>query len=184
MTVKSASVKAIRLPSLFSRSPWISRSEGGSVTFRPARVEHIPELVDNIRRADFDELTASYPADVTTQMIASLSVSVNASAAFGAQGELLCLFGVSPYAMMGETAAPWLIGTNALPRYPQALVKGAYRYLGWIEQFYPALLNFVDARNTLSIKWLQRMGFTIDEPQPFGHKRLPFHRFHRGFDDV
>ena len=39
---------------------------------------------------------------------------------------------------------------------------------------FPVLRNVVDARNTVSIRWLVWLGFTIGTPQPMGVRGLPF----------
>ncbi len=141
----------------------------------------IPELVANMRELDRAELRATSPAPLYAQLEQSLRWSISPGAAFSPKGELLCLFGAAPVRVLGDTAVPWLIGTNALARYARALKEGASGYLGAIQQQYPRLWNYVDARNLPSIRWLKRMGFAIEAPEPFGHEGLPFHPFHKGF---
>lgn len=113
-----------------------------------------------------------------------MRISLHPGAAFGAEGELLCIFGAAPVGLMDDVAAPWLLGTVDLFKYPQALTKGAQRYITQISQQYPRLMNYVDQRNTQSVAWLRRMGFEIDPPEPFGYRSLLFHRFHKDFSNV
>lgn len=141
----------------------------------------IPELIANMRELDRAELRATSSRAFHEQLGLSLRWSISPGAAFSPKGELLCLFGAAPVNMMGDTAVPWLIGTNALGRYARALKEGAAGYLGAIQQQYPRLWNYVDARNLPSIRWLKRMGFVIEAPEAFGHEGLPFHPFHKGF---
>ena len=184
MTGRYASGKATRLPSLFSRSPWISRSAAGSVTFHPPRVEDVYALAADLRVEDVYELQASSRLTILQQIEHAVAVSMHPGAAFGPDGELLCLFGAAPIGLMDDIAAPWCLGTDHLFRFPQALAKGAQRFFLQIGQQYPRLMNYVDARNTTSIAWLRRMGFEIDEPEPFGHLKMPFHRFHKDMRNV
>lgn len=110
----------------------------------------------------------------------SLDLSLSCGAAIRSS-KLLCLFGFVPHELMGDTASPWLIGTDMLQENTKALCREARRYLDKAQQLYPKLVNYVDARNAPSIRWLHRLGFTIDPAAPHGVQGLPFHRFHRGF---
>ena len=93
-------------------------------------------------------------------------------------GELACLFGCAPInGMLGLRAAPWLLGTDVLDRHPSALMRHTAPYLAQMQRRYPHLLNYVDARNTRSIRWLKRLGFVIHPARPFGVAQLPFHYF-------
>jgi hypothetical protein len=49
---------------------------------------------------------------------------------------------------------------------------------------FPVLENMVDARNTKSIKWLKRLGFTFGPPLPHPHSGLPFYPFEMRQDHV
>ncbi len=160
------------------------RSEGGKVTFRPPRIEDIYTLARDLRLEDCLELEASSKATVLNQIEHAVAISMHPGAAFGPDGELLCLFGAAPMGLMSDCAAPWCLGTDDLFRFPQATTKGSQRYFMQIGQQYPRLMNYVDARNTTSIRWLRRMGFEIDPPEPFGHLKMPFHRFHKDMRNV
>lgn len=153
----------------------------GNVTYQSGDALFIPELIANMRELDRGELRATSDNPFHEQLDTSLRWSIAPGAAFSPKGELLCLFGAAPVNMLGDTAVPWLIGTKALSRYPRALKEGAAGYLGAIQQQYPRLYNYVDARNLPSIRWLKRMGFEIEAAEPFGYQSLPFHPFHKGY---
>lgn len=86
------------------------------------------------------------------------------------------VFGVSPRPEPGA-GAPWLLGTELLRRYGGRLVRFGPCYVGEMLTLYPVLVNHVDARNTRSIAWLRRLGFTIDAPAPIGPYGELFHAF-------
>lgn len=151
------------------------------VSFTSARECHIDELVANMRQLDRQELTAASGPDLHDTLIKSLAFSYAPGAAFDDKG-LMCIFGALPGKLMGDEAAPWLVGTDRLTLHPSALNRGTRSYLGKVRQLFPKLFNYVDARNLPSIRWLRRMGFQIDEPMPFGLAAMPFHRFHMGYD--
>lgn len=141
---------------------------------------HIDELVANMRRLDRDELLAASGEDFEATIAKSIAFSYAPGAAFDNKG-LMCLFGALPARLMGDEAAPWLLGTDRLTLHPGALNKGAQVYLATVRKQFPRLFNYVDARNLPSIRWLRRMGFEIDPPITFGIAALPFHRFHKGY---
>lgn len=94
-----------------------------------------------------------------------------------ADGEPIAIFGVAPVALLGGIGAPWLLGTDRVPRFPRVLVREGRRYVAEMLGLFPHLVNYVDARNVVSVRWLARLGFKVHEPQPYGAAGLPFHRF-------
>lgn len=154
------------------------------VEYRPAQPEDAVHLLADLRLLDRQELEATSDRPLIDTVLLSLRVSRDPLAAFDPAGRLLCILGVAPFGLLSDTAAPWLLGTNALRRWPKALLGEARRYIDWAHREYPRLTNHVDARNRATVGWLKRIGFAIDAPEPFGVQGRPFHRFHMGFDNV
>lgn len=76
-------------------------------------------------------------------------------------GEPVAVFGVAPTSWIDNEAAPWLLGTEDLPRYGRDLVAmGRDAVADWSQRWH--LVNRVDARNTVSVRWLRRVGFDVD----------------------
>jgi ribosomal protein S18 acetylase RimI-like enzyme len=48
-----------------------------------------------------------------------------------------------------------------------------------MQDLFPVLVNYIDARNVDAIGWLQSLGFTVEDALPHGPDRLPFHKFSR-----
>lgn len=146
------------------------------IELRFAREGDAELLLANMRQADYNEVMAAV-GEVENTVHESIVCS-NWTIAATADGELLCLFGLAPIdGLLGRRAAPWLLGTNLLDRYPGALMKHCRRYVAGMLHTYPHLLNFVDARNRRSIRWLRELGFTIHPAVPYGPQQLPFHLF-------
>jgi hypothetical protein len=76
-------------------------------------------------------------------------------------------------------AAPWQLGTNSLARFKRSHGKIARLYVEEASALYPSLENWVDDRNTASKRLLEWLGFTLEEPTPFGVEGLPFRKFWR-----
>jgi hypothetical protein len=90
------------------------------------------------------------------------------------------IFGCAPVSLMDGLGRPWFLCTDEALKHRRAWLIDAPRFLAQMEAWYPRLENVVHAHNTSSIRWLQRLGFVIDDElrQVAGH---PFRRFTKGF---
>lgn len=153
----------------------------GNLVYAAANAYDIVELEERMRARDRDEVEASN-GDVWKALEDSLRMSDDPVTLRDLQGNLVAIFGVAPCTLLSDTAAPWLLGTNLMQAYPKEVLRDARRYIAFARERYPRLVNYVDARNGPSIRWLRRIGFKIDPPAPFGVAGLPFHRFSMGLD--
>ena len=144
---------------------------------RHLRDGDVQALVENMREGDRLEVQAATGAPVEDAIIDSIRASVWVLA-LEVDGELGMIFGLAPMGgLIGRAAAPWALGTIAVERRPRALIELGPRYLDAMLASYPHLYNYVDARNTRSIRWFKWMGFQFHDAEPFGAAGLPFHRF-------
>ncbi len=146
------------------------------VAFRAVRAGDAQALEANLRPLDRDEVLAASGGEVLTQIERAIDVSAQCWTAEAPEG-LLAIFGFAPLSLLSGEAAPWLLGTPLLSRHARLLTRTARAYCREALRQYPLLVNYVDARNTPSIRWLKRVGFEIHEAEPFGVAGLPFHRF-------
>jgi len=100
------------------------------------------------------------------------------------RGEPVALFGVATSSVLSGRGSPWLLGTDAAERYPVAFLRTSQELLPWMQHGFQWLENWVDERNTASQRWLNWLGFELDEPQPWGRAGLPFRRFYMRVDNV
>jgi len=147
------------------------------VDYRRASFGDITELVENMREADRAEVEAASSGDVADVVAQALWSSPEPMAALH-DGYLLTLFGYAPVAP--RSAVMWLLGTDMLPAHYSELARVGRVYIDAVQRTYPYLFNYVDARNAASKVWLRRLGFTLHPAEPYGVKRLPFHRFEKG----
>jgi hypothetical protein len=148
------------------------------LTFTTPTEADLDELAANMRPEDRDEIVASDGPDVRKTLAVALGWSVNALAVRSKDG-LLCVFGTAAPSLLGDEAAPWMLGTDILARHPRTLTRVARRYIEEMLGVFPVLVNHVDTRNTASIRLLAWLGFTFDEPRPYGVAGLPFRRFEK-----
>jgi hypothetical protein len=70
-----------------------------------------------------------------------------------------------------------LLGAQGIERFARPLLEQGRRWVGEMLSVHPRLENHVDARYEKAQRWLGRLGFTLDEPEPYGAEGLPFRRF-------
>lgn len=77
-----------------------------------------------------------------------------------------CLVGVYKASLLGREGYIWLLGHSDLERYAVRFLKESRRVLAALLADYTLLENYVDAENTLTLRWLEWLGFTIDRDAP------------------
>jgi hypothetical protein len=129
-------------------------------------------MVPDIRQADVDELAA---LGVTPEQCLRFGIQLSERATtIYLHGEPAGIVGVIDY---GEYRLPWACFTTAIDKYPIPFLRGA---MAWMRGVDGLLMNYVDARNDATIRWLKWLGFTVDDPEPYGINGEPFHRFWKG----
>lgn len=130
------------------------------------------------RRADRAEFEASSGRSAL-QVVEDAMASAHRAWAGYADGEPVCVFGVSPWSWVAGVGVPWMVGTDRLDRAARALLRCSLPAVEVMHTSFPELVNYVDARNVRAIRWLRWLGFTIEPAAPHGIAGLPFHRFRR-----
>jgi hypothetical protein len=87
----------------------------------------------------------------------------------------------NPAAIFGATSegAIWLLGTPAIERHTVWFLKNSQRWVNLLHSCSPVLWNWVDARNTVHIRWLRWLGFQFHDPVALGvngEMFIPFHK--------
>lgn len=150
----------------------------GKLIGREARPEDADYLGPRLRLCDIMELEASSALTPTETIRQSIAISP--------QCWTVChderpVFVIGCAAVPGDArGCPWLLATDEVYRFPGALTRLTKRYVGEMMACWPGLLNFVDERNVASVRWLSCIGFTVEEPVPFGLHGELFHPFHMG----
>lgn len=148
------------------------------VLIEPATLAHAELLAPLLRDADAAEVRASHGLAPREALVQSVKVSV-VSYAMLFNSEVAALFGVAPYRWRPDATLAvglcWALTGRAVSRYPKEFWRQSRPALALLRQACPYLLNMVDARYTASLRWLERLGFTISHEVPFGIEQLPFH---------
>jgi len=139
---------------------------------------HAKNIARHLRVVDNEELSAALNCAPEDDVMKGYELSTRKWIILSIEGNLnvpTALFGVQDHG--DGVGIPWMVATDGLKKIKRFLLESTDKYLSEIKKDYDMLVNYVDARNTDSIKWLKRLGFKFDEAAPYGHKQLPFHRF-------
>lgn len=146
------------------------------VLIRPTEPGDAARLFANLRPSDLAECQAYGQADIAAGIEASVRRSVLCWTAL-VDGEVAAILGVAPLNILTGIGSPWMLGTPLVDRYQRVLVRKTPEYIARMLKAFPHLVNFVHARNTTSVRWLRRLGFTLHEAVPYGPLGEPFHPF-------
>ena len=142
----------------------------------PAGARHAA-IAPYLRRADVEEIWASSGVNPTFAVAYSIAHSKYRRAVL-LNRKPVVLFGVGELPGSSETSGvPWLVATDEIEKHPVTFYRRSKSIISEMKHNYEYLTNWVDARNTLSLRWLKWSGFDIEDPAPFGSFGLMFHKF-------
>jgi len=147
---------------------------------RPSRLCDADWLALRLRSRDRDEAVAAAGPDVEATLYAAITASGALCWTATENGKPVFVIGCAPVEGIPGLGSPWLMAAQSVDRYPGALTRITKRHIAVMLQTYQALLNYVDARNSDSVRWLARLGFRVDEPETYGVEGRPFHPFMMG----
>lgn len=148
-----------------------------AVEFRAPTPADITWLAEHMRDQDVAEMHAGGHHNLHQIVRAGVERSVWSRAAL-IDGEVAAIFGVAPLlTMLDPRGVPWMLGTDLVPRNRRTLARHSAPYIHQMLRTFPHLLNLVHAKNTVAVRWLTRVGFTLRDPQPHGPVGEMFHLF-------
>ena len=125
------------------------------VDFVPLKPEHAA-IAPHLRQQDIDEIHAACDWPVDVAIAYSIAHSERGFTAI-LDGKICAVFGV-------HQGVIWLVGTDDIEKHPVAFYRHSKKIFPFLKAGYPLLENFVHVNNTLSLRWLQWLGFTIEPP--------------------
>jgi hypothetical protein len=144
----------------------------------PAEEKHIAELLNIGLRAEDAEEIFAYGGTPERMLGESLRNSTLAWAIMD-DGRCIGMFGVGAKNTLSPVGVPWLLGSDGIKKIWLQFLKQCRFYLDVMNDIYPVLENWVDARYETSLKWAKWLGFTVDDPAPYGMLGRPFCRIER-----
>jgi len=151
------------------------------VTVVPAQQAHVDYLRGRIRQADVDEVWRSGHQVAGDCVQRGLKQSSKCWVTL-AGGEPCMIFGVAPVSVLSRTGTPWMLATDRIEDIKPSVARRSRHYVGSMMEGFDLLRNWVDFENTRSILWLKRLGFTVEDPAPYGPEGHLFRYFWRKKD--
>lgn len=148
------------------------------VKFRAPTQDDIIRIGENMRAADVAEVWAAGRRGPCEALYRSMRAS-NECVTIDIEDEPIAMMGVAKRSLLSDEGYIWLLGTNGVAKHYRKLAPTIPPTLAAMGKHCKVLRNYVHERNTLSIRWLRRMGFTLDEPAPYGAIGDSFHHFYR-----
>lgn len=145
----------------------------------PATLEQAGALAGRLRQSDREELTAATGSEDHRFLIEQSIVGSSQAWACMLADRVVGLGGVTPVGHMAYVGSPWFVAADEISRHATTFLRHSRKKTQAMLREYDLLTNWVDARNTASIRWLKWLGYIVEAPAPFGAWQLPFCRFWR-----
>ena len=143
-----------------------------------ATLEEANYLSTRLRQEDIDECRAhsnSKPLDALTLGIKNSHLPF---AVYNNKHNPVMIMGVVPQGK--NLGMIWLLSSPEINNMPLTFLRHCKKVLECYNQTFPVLYNYIDARNTLHLKWLKWLGFQfIKVHQNFGYEQIKFIEFIR-----
>lgn len=139
-------------------------------------LDDIATIEPLVRQADRDEITEALGIPMVDALRDGIRDSRKASKIV-VDGLVVAVFGDASFSLLGGLGVPWLISTIHVERYPKAFLTVCKPEVAEMLTRHAELINFVDVRNTVAIRWLKWLGFQFDDPAPYGPRGMLFQRF-------
>jgi hypothetical protein len=92
-----------------------------------------------------------------------------------ADGVPFCMWGASEHIQDPTLGVVWLLGSDHIYQIKRRFILESRKYVSMMHDRFDTLANYVDARNTVSMRWLETLGFhAVRTVQHHGHERRPF----------
>jgi hypothetical protein len=149
-----------------------ARDEAEALEILKAEPQDAAEFAPLLRYADRLEIDAATMGDPEAVLRHGIEVSDLCCTVYY-DGEPICIFGI----VGDDFGSIWLLGTDLIEDHPIAFLRVSKAIVNHLRKSYSFLGNYVDARNTVHVRWLKWLGFDVRPPIPHGPFKLPFHPF-------
>lgn len=144
----------------------------------PVTGKHVKRVAAAMRPCDVAEIWASSRSRPREALERGVRASVLCWTGV-VEREPVCIFGVSPASLLTGQGVPWMLATPRLLRAQRPFLRLSRPAVDAMQALFPHLENRVDNRNTTTHRWLEWLGFTLDDPAPHGPDGMLFRRFWR-----
>ena len=144
------------------------------LTLRPATPEDCAELAVTMREADRTELALGGSPSPYDSLMRGIVRSDNPTAVVGPHGDVVAIGGCVELAPL--VGSPWLLASDGLLDIKRDFLRDCRPQLIRLHGDFPTLYNEVWEGNTVHIRWLRWLGFTVSATAGARPHFLPFWR--------
>lgn len=137
----------------------------------------ISEIAINMRQADINEVYASNRFSPKEALMDGFNRS-DYCAIITNDGVPFAMLGLAIPNILNDVGIPWMLGSNEAVKNRREFMRAAPAILNGMLDRCGYLYNYVHSENIVSKAWLKRIGFTIDDPEPYGINGELFHKFY------
>lgn len=145
----------------------------------PATLDHARMMAPNLRAAEIRELRDGDGVEPEAALLREIDRSVSAWS-WIVDGEVACMWGIVAPNLLDHSAYPWFLSTALVERHARSFARACKTLLPELLERHPHLVGMVDARYTLSVRWLEWLGAKLGDPVPWGMASEPFRCFEIG----
>jgi hypothetical protein len=142
------------------------------VEIRPTTLPDVENF--DMRKEDKDEIIGLTGLDPFEALRQSILVSEDCWTVLD-NGKVLCIAGCNK---VDDGGCMWILFGD-IQSIPLSFFKESRKYLKYLLDKYKMLSNYTAANNDFIIKWAKSLGFTVDDPIPYGPKGELFCKFHK-----
>jgi hypothetical protein len=140
------------------------------ITVLSATEDDARELAPLLRPEDRAEVLA-LGLDPIDGLLQSL-IGAQEAWTYRAEGQIVCMAGITPLSLIGRTGVPWLLGSELVVQHRRVFMVETCRMVArWLTLF-DVLRNVVDDRYDAAIRWLSWLGFEIGDPFPLANGKF------------
>lgn len=145
----------------------------------PVEPKHMVELASTM--AAEDRLETGVDGETPLEAISKSVMVSRDTKVLLADDKVVCMYGVGTVSLIGGIGVPWLLASNLVKTHARAFIRYSLKWRDEMRQDYRFLTNYVDARHTRAMRWLEWLGAVMDPtPFPMGPNKVPFYRFDLG----
>ena len=141
---------------------------GNDLIFRKVEPGDIEFVAENMRQADADEVMAANNDTPLSALLLSVEKSHESVTVTDTEGTPLVIFGIRHKTLLtDDSAIIWMLGCDEALKHSKSFMVYTPKVLEiWLKQ-YKMLENYVHVGNKVSVAWLKRLGFTLEDPVIF-----------------
>lgn len=147
---------------------------------RPSTMEDVERLAVTLRDEDVEEIRASSGSTPLEALTVGYENSSYCMTIVGDDETPVGIFGVAPSTSYPDVGYVWMLATPLLAAGSMTFLRNSRDYVRKMNSQFQLLVNAVDSRNTVHIKWLMWCGFKfIKRHDDLSREGVPFYEFVR-----